>query len=77
MPAGIWTIDLDRNERAIVYRAGCCEAEIGGPVWSPDGTRLAFSVNFNGGEMIMIDEDGSDLQRFRGGGDLAWQGVAP
>lgn len=76
MSAGIWTIDLDRNEETIVYLAGCCQAEIVGPVWSPDGTRLAFSVNFNGGEMIMIDEDGSDLQRFRGGGDPAWQGVA-
>jgi Tol biopolymer transport system component len=74
-PVGIWTIDLDRNERASLYVAGFGDAEVGGPVWSPDGTRLAFSVSFNGGQTIMIDEDGSDLQRFRGGGDPGWQGV--
>ena len=77
--AEIWTIDLDEDEGATVYRSDCCPFEIAGPVWSPDGTRLAFSVGFEstGSEVFVLDEDGSDLQRFRGGGIPAWQGVAP
>ena len=60
---GVWIMDLDgKNRRQIIPN----ESEIGGiaPVWSPDGKRVAFSMQ--SGEFCEIfscNADGSDIKQ--------------
>jgi Tol biopolymer transport system component len=45
------------------------------PIWSPDGTRIAFVRN---GTLFTMVSDGTDLRRFRGvepEGTIAWNPV--
>jgi hypothetical protein len=44
------------------------------PIWSPDGTQLAFSANVNGSSrynVYVINGDGSNLHRLNIAGDVA------
>jgi Tol biopolymer transport system component len=47
-----------------------------GPVWSPDGTRTAFSSNSSGGDVYVTNADGSNLTRLTSDpandGDPSW-----
>ena len=60
---GVWTMDQDgKNRKQIIPN----ESEIGGiaPVWSPDGKRVAFSMEINEiAEIFSCNADGSELKQ--------------
>jgi TolB protein len=60
---GLWIMDFDgKNRKQIIPH----ESEIGGiaPVWSPDGKRVAFSMQVNEiAEIFSCNADGSDLRQ--------------
>jgi TolB protein len=60
---GVWTMDADgMNRKQIIPN----ESEIGGiaPVWSPDGNRVAFSMQVKDiVEIFSCNADGSDLKQ--------------
>jgi TolB protein len=60
---GVWIMDSDgKNRRQIIAE----ESEIGGiaPVWSPDGKRVAFSMQVGEiAEIFSCNADGSDLRQ--------------
>lgn len=63
---GVWVMDSDgKNRRQIIPD----ESEIGGvaPVWSPDGKRVAFSMQVGEtAEIFSCNADGSDLRKLTG-----------
>ena len=60
---GVWTMDSDGKNRIQIIPN---ESEIGGiaPVWSPDGKRVAFSMQVGEiAEIFSCNADGSDLKQ--------------
>jgi TolB protein len=60
---GVWTMDSDGKNRIQII---AIESEIGGiaPVWSPDGKRVAFSMQVGEiAEIFSCNADGSDLKK--------------
>lgn len=60
---GVWTMDSDGGNRIEIIAN---ESEIGGiaPVWSPDGKRVAFSMQVGEiAEIFSCNADGSDLKQ--------------
>jgi TolB protein len=60
---GVWTMDSDGENRIQIIPI---ESEIGGiaPVWSPDGKRVAFSMQVGEiAEIFSCNADGSDLNK--------------
>ena len=56
----VWVIGADGSDATRVFHAECCPADASGPVWSPDGSRLAFwttSVPF--GSQLVVNADGT------------------
>jgi hypothetical protein len=61
---GLWLVRPDGSDAHLL------RARAGNATWSPDGSRLATSVD---GELALIGLDGStQLLRVAGGGDIAW-----
>ena len=48
----IWTVASDGSNPTMVFDPGCCLAFSLRPTWSPDGSRLAFTVGRTGGRPI-------------------------
>lgn len=82
----IWTADGDGSNARILYDAGCCTAAntidvFAGPVLSPDGTHLAFSVIYGRDRahesgVYVMNLDGADVRRISAIGEgPAWQPV--
>ena len=56
----VWTIAPDGSDQIRVYGSDCCVDDWGGPVWSPDGTRVAFMDNSRGPRVWHVaNADGS------------------
>jgi Tol biopolymer transport system component len=75
--AEITVVDPDGTEKRVLYRSGCCPSDWGGPIYSPDGTKIAFSLGLDpgGGGQYVMDADGTHVQRSSGSGSPAWQGL--
>jgi Tol biopolymer transport system component len=75
---GIWTINADGSDRRLIYKKtipplhGAILATV--PIWSPDGSQLAFSSNDG---MYLANADGTHLHRIGQGyfGAFAWQPI--
>jgi Tol biopolymer transport system component len=72
----IWTIHADGSDRRLIYKITPQQGRGGGlaagPIWSPDGSQLAFSSNTG---TYVVNADGTHLHRIGQGsfGALAWQ----
>jgi Tol biopolymer transport system component len=75
---GIWTINADGSDRRLIYKKiiplihGAILATV--PIWSPDGSQLAFSPNDG---MYVVNADGTHLHRIGQGSFVAfaWQPI--
>ena len=76
--AEVWTMNPDGTQQKRLYRSGCCGTFAAAPIWSPDGSMIAFASDAAGGTFVMKD-DGTSLRQLdatlRGPGwsDLSWQ----
>lgn len=50
----VWIIGVDGSSPTRIYRSDCCFDDWEGPVWSPDGTRVAFMDNSSGSNMWRV-----------------------
>lgn len=57
----IWVIGIDGADATRLFHGDCCVNDWSGPVWSPDGTRLAFwnDVDVRYGRLLVVNADGS------------------
>ena len=62
IPTAVFIVDRDGSDFRKL-------TEGSGPVWSPDGARLAFS---NGSRISVIEADGTDLRDLAAGGGPVW-----
>ena len=72
--AEVWTMNADGSGKKRLYASACCVESWAAPIWSPDGTKIAFSASSSGGTFLM-NADGTGLRRLGtvAGGALAWQ----
>ncbi len=80
--AEIRVVDVTGDNDRVLYRSGCCIGDWRSPVFSPDGTMIAFSLmvvdrgqHFVGVYVYVMDADGGDVHRVPGLGDVAWQAL--
>lgn len=57
----VWVIGADGSERTRLFHGECCIGEWDGPVWSPDGRRIAFfdDADVDYGTWLVANADGS------------------
>jgi Tol biopolymer transport system component len=73
--AEVWVMKPDGTERSRLYQSGCCVETWSPPIWSPDGTSIAFSANTAGGVLVM-NSDGTHLRTLSPSpSDIAWQPI--
>jgi Tol biopolymer transport system component len=76
--AEVWTMNADGTDQQRLYHSGCCVEAWSAPIWSPDGTKIAFAADSAGGVYVM-NADGSGLKEllpsYWGWGDslMSWQ----
>ena len=80
--AEIRVVDVTGDNDRVLYRSGCCIGDWRSPVFSPDGTMIAFSLmvvdrgqHFVGVYVYVMDADGGDVHRVPGLGEVAWQAL--
>jgi Tol biopolymer transport system component len=68
----VWMMNPDGTGKKRVFRGSCCVDVWFKPVWSADGSRVAFSTNVGG--TFVVGADGTHLRNLTGlTADLAWQ----
>lgn len=73
--AEVWTVEADGTSARRLYASPCCVYDWSPPIWSPDGSEIAFSANSAGGVVVM-NSDGSHRRTLFGRtSDLAWQAI--
>ncbi len=73
--AEVWVMKPDGTEKRRLYHSGCCVGTWSPPIWSPDGTSIAFSADSAGGVLVM-KSDGTDLRTLSTRpSDVAWQPI--
>jgi len=72
--AEVWTMNPDGSAKQRVYHSACCVDYWAAPIWSPDGTKLAFAANSAGG-VFVVNPDGTGLRRLSSASTnaLTWQ----
>jgi hypothetical protein len=55
-------MNADGTDQQRIYHSGCCVGEWSAPIWSPDGTMIAFAADSAGG-VYAINADGSGLKQ--------------
>ncbi len=57
----VWVIGADGSERTRLFHGDCCIGDWDGPVWSPDGRRIAFfdDVDVGYGTWLVVNADGT------------------
>ena len=57
----VWVIGADGSNRTRVFSGDCCIEDWDGPVWSPDGSRVAFfdDVDVDYGTWLVVNADGT------------------
>jgi Tol biopolymer transport system component len=65
--AAVCIIEPDGSRSSVIRTFE--DADLGRPVWSPDGERIALSVD---GEIVTMDADGSDLDTVATGFSPSW-----
>lgn len=74
--AEIRTVEVAGGDDRLIYRSGCCVHDWRAPIFSPDGTRIAFGLGIEDDFFVYVMEaDGGDVRRLPGFGELAWQGL--
>jgi dipeptidyl aminopeptidase/acylaminoacyl peptidase len=72
--AEVWTMNTDGSQKRRVYHSACCVGSWAPPIWSPDGTKIAFAADSAHGT-FMVDADGTNLRQLSGlsANGLTWQ----
>jgi Tol biopolymer transport system component len=74
--AQVRIVDVTGDNDRVLYRSGCCIHNWRSPLFSPDGTMIAFSLGVEDGFYVFVmDADGGDVHRIPGFGEIAWQAL--
>ena len=75
--AEIWTMNPDGSDRRRLYRSRWAHGVQTKPIWSPDGRKIAFSVDSYPKGTFVINADGTGLKRIAPTvfPELSWQPV--
>lgn len=74
--SAIRVIDVTGANDRVLYRSSCCVGESGASIFSPDGTMIAFRLDFGDRSVVFVmTVDGGDVHRLTGYGDPAWQAL--
>jgi Tol biopolymer transport system component len=74
--AQLWTADQDGGHVKLLRDFGCCVSEWKSAVWSPDGGRLAFSLELDDIDprvYVLASDSGDVVRTFPGYGPLSWR----
>lgn len=56
----VWVMNPDGSGMTRLFEGSCCVEDWNGPVWSPNGTRIAFGLDQGGGgQLIVVQAHGS------------------
>jgi Tol biopolymer transport system component len=57
----VWVIGADGSNPIRLHQSACCIGDWDGPVWSPDGTRVAFfdDIDLDYGHWLAVNADGT------------------
>jgi Tol biopolymer transport system component len=72
--AEVWTTTADGSEKRRLYHSACCVGSWTGPIWSPDGTKIAFAADSADGTFV-VASDGIGLRRLStaSANGITWQ----
>ena len=74
--ADIRVVEVVGGNDRVIFRTGCCVHDWRAPIFSPDGTRIAFGLGIEADFFLYVmDADGGDVRRLPGFGDPAWQAL--
>lgn len=59
----IWEMRADGTARRRVTPNVFPETGVGNPAWSPDGSKVAFNFGLSGGDLYVVDADGTNVRR--------------
>ncbi len=74
--AEIRVVDVAGGNDRILYRSGCCIHDWRAPVFSPDGSKIAFGLGIEDGFYVFVmTAEGADVRRLPGFDEPAWQAL--
>ena len=74
--AEIRVIDVTGGNDRVLYRSGCCIHDWRAPVYSPDGSKIAFGLGVEDGFYVFVmTAEGADVRRLPGFDEPAWQAL--